>query len=44
MATPTNSPVPGPVIAEPEGQLRRALGLPSLVLFGLVYIVPLTVL
>lgn len=26
-----------------EGQLRRALGLPSLVLFGLVYMVPLTV-
>ena len=43
MTTPTNSPVPGPVVAEPEGHLRRALGLPSLVLFGLVYIVPLTV-
>ena len=43
MTTPTNSPVPGPLVAEPEGQLRRALGLPSLVLFGLVYIVPLTV-
>lgn len=26
-----------------EGRLRRALGLPSLVLFGLVYMVPLTV-
>ena len=26
-----------------EGQLKRALGLPSLVLFGLVYMVPLTV-
>jgi putrescine importer len=26
-----------------EGQLRRVLGVPSLVLFGLVYIVPLTV-
>ena len=26
-----------------EGQLRRALGVPSLVLFGLVYMVPLTV-
>jgi len=28
---------------EQEGHLRRALGLPSLVLFGMVYIVPLTV-
>jgi putrescine importer len=26
-----------------EGQLRRALGVPSLVLFGMVYMVPLTV-
>ncbi len=26
-----------------EGHLKRALGLPSLVLFGLVYMVPLTV-
>ncbi len=43
MTTPTNSPVPGPLVAEQEGHLRRALGLPSLVLFGLVYIVPLTV-
>lgn len=43
MATPTNSPVPGPIVMENEGHLRRALGLPSLVLFGLVYIVPLTV-
>jgi amino acid transporter len=43
MTTPTNSPVSGPVVAEHEGHLRRALGLPSLVLFGLVYIVPLTV-
>jgi amino acid transporter len=41
MTTPTNSP--GLVVAEHEGQLRRALGLPQLVLFGLVYIVPLTV-
>jgi putrescine importer len=31
--------VPG----EQEGQLRRVLGVPSLVLFGLVYMVPLTV-
>jgi amino acid transporter len=35
-ATP---PPPGPG----EGHLRRVLGVPSLVLFGLVYIVPLTV-
>jgi amino acid transporter len=43
MTTPTNSPVPGPVVVEHEGHLKRALGLASLVLFGLVYIVPLTV-
>lgn len=43
MTTPTNAPVPGPLVAEHEGHLRRALGLPSLVMFGLVYIVPLTV-
>jgi len=43
MTTPTNAPVPGPLLAEHPAQLRRALGLPSLVLFGLVYIVPLTV-
>ena len=43
MTTPTNSPAPGPLLTEHEGHLRRALGLPSLVLFGLVYIVPLTV-
>ena len=43
MTTPTNAPVPGPLLTENEGQLRRALSLPSLVLFGLVYIVPLTV-
>ncbi len=30
-------------IAETEGNLKRVLGLPSLVLFGLVYMVPLTV-
>ena len=40
MTTPTNAPTP---LGQPEGHLRRALGLPSLVLFGLVYIVPLTV-
>ncbi|WP_137145682.1 APC family permease [Mycolicibacterium sp. CR10] len=43
MTTPTNSPSPGPYVLEPEGHLKRALGLPSLVLFGLVYMVPLTV-
>ncbi len=44
MTTPTNAPVPGPpLLGEPGAHLRRALGLPSLVLFGLVYIVPLTV-
>lgn len=43
MTTPTNAPAPGPLFLESEGHLRRALGLPSLVLFGLVYIVPLTV-
>jgi amino acid transporter len=33
-----------PAVAPPgEGHLRRVLGVPSLVLFGLVYIVPLTV-
>ena len=31
------------VISEHEGRLRRVLGVPSLVLFGLVYMVPLTV-
>ncbi|MBI3214804.1 MAG: amino acid permease [Mycobacterium sp.] len=31
------------VAEQHEGHLRRALGLPSLVLFGLVYMVPLTV-
>lgn len=44
MTTPTNAPVPGPpLLSDPGAHLRRALGLPSLVLFGLVYIVPLTV-
>lgn len=32
-----------PVPLEGEGHLRRVLGVPSLVLFGLVYMVPLTV-
>lgn len=36
-AAVTPHPLPG------EGQLRRALGVPSLVLFGMVYMVPLTV-
>ncbi|MBJ7384644.1 MAG: Putrescine importer PuuP, partial [Mycolicibacterium sp.] len=32
------------ISADPnEGRLKRALGVPSLVLFGLVYMVPLTV-
>ncbi|OYN78942.1 APC family permease [Mycolicibacterium sphagni] len=43
MSTPTNSSAAGPFIGEHEGHLQRALGLPSLVLFGLVYMVPLTV-
>jgi amino acid transporter len=32
-----------PGAAPGEGRLRRVLGVPSLVLFGLVYMVPLTV-
>jgi putrescine importer len=32
-----------PPVGDGEGQLRRVLGVPSLVLFGLVYMVPLTV-
>lgn len=32
-----------PPVGEGEGHLRRVLGVPSLVLFGLVYMVPLTV-
>lgn len=32
-----------PSVGEGEGHLRRVLGVPSLVLFGLVYMVPLTV-
>mgnify|MGYP006265857775 CR=1 FL=1 len=43
MTVPTNASAPGPVVAGHEGHLKRALGLPSLVLFGMVYIVPLTV-
>src|SRR6476660_2101600 len=32
-----------PVDLQTEGHLKRVLGVPSLVLFGLVYMVPLTV-
>jgi len=32
-----------PVVTENEGHLKRALGVPALVLFGMVYMVPLTV-
>src|SRR3954462_4554956 len=32
-----------PVVVETEGHLKRALGVPALVLFGMVYMVPLTV-
>jgi putrescine importer len=38
--TPAATPPP---VGEGEGHLRRVLGVPSLVLFGLVYMVPLTV-
>src|SRR6201991_335773 len=38
---PADSTVPP--AAEEQGHLRRALGVPSLVLFGMVYMVPLTV-
>jgi putrescine importer len=43
MTLPTNSSAANPLFEEHEGRLQRALGLPSLVLFGLVYMVPLTV-
>jgi putrescine importer len=43
MTVPTNASADNPVFDAHEGHLRRALGLPSLVLFGLVYMVPLTV-
>ena len=43
MTVPTNASAGNPLFDEQEGTLRRALGLPSLVLFGLVYMVPLTV-
>ncbi|GAA3866548.1 amino acid permease [Leifsonia kafniensis] len=41
--TPESLTVTPPGTAAGEGQLRRVLGVPSLVLFGLVYMVPLTV-
>ena len=44
MTAPSDSPAATPPPSgEGEGHLRRVLGVPSLVLFGLVYIVPLTV-
>ena len=43
MTVPANASAASPPSNETEGHLRRALGLPSLVLFGLVYMVPLTV-
>jgi putrescine importer len=41
--TPSDSSATPPIAELGEGHLRRVLGVPSLVLFGLVYIVPLTV-
>ena len=43
MTVPTNASAGNPLFEEHEGHLKRALGLPALVLFGLVYMVPLTV-
>src|SRR6478672_11060288 len=43
MTVPTNASAGNPLFEEHEGHLKRALGLPGLVLFGLVYMVPLTV-
>ena len=40
---PADPTAPYPETEAGEGHLRRALGLPSLVFFGLVYMVPLTV-
>ena len=40
---PADSTVPPPSKEEGEGHLLRVLGTPSLTLFGLVYMVPLTV-
>jgi putrescine importer len=41
--TPAESSVPVTATADGEGHLKRVLGVPSLVLFGMVYMVPLTV-
>ncbi|WP_197379585.1 APC family permease [Mycolicibacterium mengxianglii] len=43
MSTSSADPAARAVAQDQEGQLRRVLGVPSLVLFGLVYMVPLTV-
>ena len=43
MTVPANSPAGDAISELAGGHLRRALGLSSLVLFGLVYMVPLTV-
>jgi amino acid transporter len=43
MTLPSDSVASGATVGEHEGHLKRALGLPSLLLFGLVYMVPLTV-
>jgi putrescine importer len=40
---PAGSSVPVTATADGEGHLKRVLGVPSLVLFGMVYMVPLTV-
>jgi putrescine importer len=40
---PAESSSPGTETAAGEGHLKRVLGVPSLVLFGMVYMVPLTV-
>ncbi|HEY6577380.1 MAG TPA: APC family permease [Mycobacterium sp.] len=42
-AAPADSSPPVAGAAPGEGHLKRALGVPSLVLFGMVYMVPLTV-
>jgi len=43
VTVPANSPAGDAISELADGHLRRALGLSSLVLFGLVYMVPLTV-
>ena len=43
MAEKTTSTATVPVTSNEPEQLRRVLGMPALVLFGLVYMVPLTV-